>query len=268
MSAPNVVDLVPDYLARAQVSGRRYVVVGAGGRIGRQVCHALAQAGAAQVLCVDRAESAAVAISAEIGIGLPWSVDPQDDAQLARLPADAFARLRSVDGFVDIIGGENGAPVLSGDGTWDPGADPHVRQLETLSGQFGAAMAEQGQGAIVMVASVTSLYRSWWSAPYRALMDHVVEWTRWLATELGPAGVRVNAVAPGINMTARMMDLWDARVRRTEADDRAAKAVGGPADIAAGVLYLLSDSAAFVTGHALPVGAPTIDARRPLSTAQ
>ena len=67
--------LVPDYLNRLLLEGRNYIVLGAGLGMGRQTCHALAQAGAAKILCVDIEESRAAAVASEIGVGIPWHGD-------------------------------------------------------------------------------------------------------------------------------------------------------------------------------------------------
>ena len=63
---------VPDYTGRLRLDGRNYVVVGAGQGMGRQTCHALTQAGAARIVCVDIDEARAADIAHEIGIGVPW----------------------------------------------------------------------------------------------------------------------------------------------------------------------------------------------------
>jgi hypothetical protein len=88
---------VPDYLGRLRLDGKGFVVIGAGQGMGRQTAHALAQAGAAKVVCVDVDPDRAQQIADEIGVGVPWSGDCTKRDEVARLAADAEAALGRID---------------------------------------------------------------------------------------------------------------------------------------------------------------------------
>lgn len=121
-------------------------------------------------------------------------------------------------------------------------------------------MAERGTGSVVNVASTGGLRGSPGLATYSATKAAVVNFTRALAGEVGPAGVRVNAVAPGTIDTemaravmARQDDPQTARERA--ATGHALKRLGKPEEVAAAICWLASDEASFVSGHCLAVDA-------------
>src|SRR6266550_6554268 len=92
---------VPQYLEQLRLDGRGFVVVGAGQGIGRQTCHALAQAGA-KVFCVDNVEALAKEVADEVG-GLAWSGDARDRGDVERSVDEAARAMGSIDGLVDIV---------------------------------------------------------------------------------------------------------------------------------------------------------------------
>jgi NAD(P)-dependent dehydrogenase (short-subunit alcohol dehydrogenase family) len=112
-----------------------------------------------------------------------------------------------------------------------------------------SAMRNQGSGAIVNVASVTALRGSPLYATYSLTKGAIVAFTRALAGEAGPEGVRVNAVCPGVVDT----DLQSERETDLEsaAEAHALRRVGTPEEIATCIAFLAGDDASFVTGHAL-----------------
>lgn len=112
----------------------------------------------------------------------------------------------------------------------------------------------QTRGAIVNVASITSLVATSAHLAYGASKGAVGQLTKFLARDFGPHGVRVNAVAPALVMTpmtshvADDAERYERMVRRT-----LLRRVGDPADIAGPVVFLASDQARYVTGTILPV---------------
>jgi 3-oxoacyl-[acyl-carrier protein] reductase len=113
-------------------------------------------------------------------------------------------------------------------------------------------MIERGGGAIVNIASIEALAPAPMHSHYDAAKAAVVMHTRAAALELGPKGVRVNAVSPGLIWYEALPSLWAEGVERYE---RAAPLgrLGTGADVADAVLYLASPMARFVTGANLVV---------------
>jgi NAD(P)-dependent dehydrogenase (short-subunit alcohol dehydrogenase family) len=254
---------VPDYLARLRLDGRNYVVVGAGQGMGRQTCHALAQAGAAKLVCADIDQGRAEDIAAEVGIGVPWVGDVTERAEVVRLAADAQRELGTVHGFADIVGMAQWAGILDiDDALWNWEFDICLRHAYLLSQELGRLMVASGGGTMVFIASASGLTSAPNHAAYGAAKAGLMAWVQSLAVELGPHGVRANAVAPGTILTPRMDATFDDERRRTNAAVVPIKRMGLPADIAAAVLFLTSDLSSFVSGRTLVVDGG-VDAKFP-----
>lgn len=110
------------------------------------------------------------------------------------------------------------------------------------------------RGAIVNLASITSLLATYASIPYGTTKGAVGQLTKFLARDFGPHGVRVNAVAPGLvrtPLTERVMD-DTARIERT-IERTLLKRIAEPEDVAGPVVFLASPMAQYLTGLVLPV---------------
>lgn len=256
------------------LSGRVAVVTGAGSGIGRASARILADAGAA-VVCADINEEAAnetaSAIEATGGKADARRVDVAHRAAVNDLIASAVARFGRLDVMCNIAGIMHDSAVLDTDE-----ADLDRVLAVNLKGVFfgcqaaGRVMAEQGSGSIINMASGAIDTPAPRIACYAIAKAGVNQLTKTLALELGPRGVRVNAIAPGFvitGMTGRHFRLPDGsidpeRFEAATAPMRRASplgVVGEPEDIAYAVLYLASDAARFVTGQTLrPNGGVTM----------
>lgn len=261
------------HLIPAPLDGRVAIVTGASRGIGLAVATRLLENGASVLLGARGAEAlerAAADLAAAHG-----------DDRVAHLELDVCVRA-SVDAFVtaaierfgglDIAianaGSDHGAPFLEIDeADWE-------RVIQTnLSGAFrtiqSAARAMQGHsGRIVVVASTNAFFVETNIASYNAAKAGVVGLMRAAAMELAPLGITVNAVGPGLIHTDMTEDL----VVHPEHSRRYLEHIpvgrfGTPRDVAAAVAYLVSDDAAWVTGHHLVIdGGQTIGIDLPLET--
>jgi NAD(P)-dependent dehydrogenase (short-subunit alcohol dehydrogenase family) len=243
---------VPDYAGLIRLDGRAFVVIGAGQGIGRQTTHALAAVGA-RTLCVDVDAELAEEVAAEVG-GVPWAGDATHRDEVARLFADAGDALGRIHGVVDIVGMATRYDLLDlDDETWDWQLDIVLRHA-LLAMQYGArAMAATGGGAIVFVASVSGITSAPRHAAYGAAKAGLMSLVRTGAVELGPSGIRVNAVAPGVVWTPRVSAFLGDEGHRRNVDNTPLGRVAQPSDIAAAILYLSCDLSAYVTGQTLAV---------------
>ena len=258
--------VVPDYLGRLRLDGRNYVVVGAGQGMGRHTSHALAQAGASKIMCVDVDAQRADEIAAEIGIGVPWVGDVTKRASVRQLAADAARELGTIHGFVDIVGLATWAGIFDiDDDAWDSQFDMCLRHAYMLSQELGRLMVPSGGGTMVFIASASGLSGAPNHAAYGAAKAALMAWTQSLAVELGPHQIRANAVAPGTILTPRMAAMFDDERRALNAATVPLKRMGDPADIAGAVLFLTSDLSSYVNGRTLLVDGG-VDAKFPYTT--
>jgi NAD(P)-dependent dehydrogenase (short-subunit alcohol dehydrogenase family) len=246
-SSPHV-----DYPGRLRLDGRRFVVLGAGQGIGAETVHALASAGA-RVACVDIDEERARAIAAEVdGVPLVGDMTQRTDAE--RVIADADASLEGVDGLVDIIGMARYAALVDlPDDEWDWHFDIVLRHAYLATQIGGRLLSGRGGGTMVVVASVSGITSAPRHAAYGAAKAGLMSLVRTAAVELGPVGVRVNAVAPGVVWTPRVSEILGEAGRVRNSANAPLRRIAEPADIAAAILFLSSDLAAFVTGQTLVV---------------
>jgi NAD(P)-dependent dehydrogenase (short-subunit alcohol dehydrogenase family) len=243
---------VPLYQRRLRLDGRGFVVVGAGQGIGRQACHALTQAGAA-VVCVDNVDERAHEIADEVS-GVAAVCDARERGEVERTVAEAERQLGRISGVVDIVGAARTVDILETDDVlfeWELGMV--LRHAFLLSTVVGRRMVETGGGCMTFVASVSGLTSAPRHAIYGAFKAGLMSWVRSLAIELGPHGVRANAVAPGLVWTPRVSSLLGEEGRRRMASETPLGRVSEPADVASAILFLSSDLASCVSGHTLVV---------------
>jgi NAD(P)-dependent dehydrogenase (short-subunit alcohol dehydrogenase family) len=244
-------EAVPDYPGLLRLDGRRFLVLGAGQGIGRQAAHALASVGA-RVACVDLEGQRAAAVAAELD-GLALVGDMTARADVERVVDESSRAFAGLDGIVDIIGMSRYAPLLElSDQEWDWHFDIVLRHAY-LAAQVGGRALSVAGGTLVFVASVSGLTSAPRHAAYGAAKAGLMSLTRTAAVELGPARVRVNAVAPGVVWTPRVSAFLGDEGRARNEANAPLRRIAGTSDIAAAILFLCSDLAGFVTGQTLVV---------------
>ena len=245
---------IPEFASRLAMKGQAHVVLGAGQGIGEQTAHALAQQGA-RVLCVDLDEARANSVAQAVG-GEALAADVTRRSEMARIFSEADRRLgSSLFGVVDVVGMVTGRPLQDMDDShWKHQFDMVFTHAH-LAIQYGAPLlARNGGGSMVFVSSIAGLgARKGGMLSYgvaKAALNHLV---RGSAQQWAPSRVTVNAVAPGLTRTLRLLDtqgdaFWAARAKEIP--------IGRPAetaDIASAILFFASGLARHVTGNILPV---------------
>ncbi|GAA3383021.1 SDR family NAD(P)-dependent oxidoreductase [Cryptosporangium minutisporangium] len=241
-------DVVPAYAELSELGGRRFVVLGGGQGIGRQVVHALTQLGA-EVELIDRDDGRARQVAEEIGPAVrPQALDVTDRAAMERLGAT----IGPIDGVIDIVGMARYGRLLDlTDETWAWEHDVVLRHAWLALQCLAPRIAERGGGAFAFVASLSGLTSAPLHAAYGAFKAALMSLVRSAAVELGPDRIRVNAVAPGTVWTPRVAELLGPAGHAKSVAAAPLRRVALPSDVAAGLLFLVSDQAAAITGHTI-----------------
>ncbi|MXV19315.1 SDR family NAD(P)-dependent oxidoreductase [Deinococcus xianganensis] len=234
-----------------RLDGRHALITGGAQGIGFEIARGLAQAGAHVTIAdlnPDVGQTAAATLDGQFEV-----LNVTDAAAVAALAR----KLPDVDILVNNAGIVRNTPAeATPDDDWRSVIDVNLNGVYWCCREFGRTMLERGRGSIVSTASMSGLISNHPQpqAAYNASKAAVIHLTRSLAGEWAPRGVRVNCVAPGYTatpLTRRGLDTpeW----RETWLKETPMGRLAEPAEIAPAVLYLASDAASFVTGHALVV---------------
>lgn len=242
------------------LSGKVALVAGASRGIGEAVAKTLAARGAA-VICtsrkIDACQAVADAITAEGGkaraMTLHLGTLTDHDAVLASI--------RDTEGRLDILVNNGATNPYFGPATdapedaFDKTFEVNVKGPYFLTAKASALLKADGGGAVVNVASVNGKLPGFWQGPYSMTKAAVINMTQMYAQELGTAGVRVNALLPGLTDTKLASALTADTERLNEMMQRAFSLprVGQPQEMANAILFLASDASSYMTGHSLVV---------------
>lgn len=238
---------------------KRALITGAANGIGAASARCFAAEGAAVVIAdINEALGAEVVreIQADGGNACFLSVDVTSRADCRRMVKDAAARLGGLDILFNnaITYGRGGAD-QEGDEGWNATISSGLDAVWAASMSATPYLAESGKGAILTTGSVAGSRFAWSSPGYSAAKAGVVGLTRWLAKDLGPKGIRVNCLCPGLIETS----LWhkpgqpyNPTFQRWVEMTPLGRA-GKPEEVAQFALFLVSDEASFITGQDLAI---------------
>ncbi|HEY9034915.1 MAG TPA: glucose 1-dehydrogenase [Pseudomonadales bacterium] len=236
------------------------LVTGAAAGIGKATALAFARAGC-DVVLADRDEPRGRQAAAEVeALGrqaLFVTTDMADAAQITALHQAIMARFGRLDIACNNAGieGERGATADCSLANFDRVIAINLRGVFVCMKEQLAIMAAQGSGAIVNIASVAGLVGFAGVPAYCASKGGVVQLTRAAALEYATAGIRINAVCPGVVAT-EMIDRMTGKQPEAEAEFAALQPMnrmGTTQEIADSIVWLCSQAAGFVTGVAMPV---------------
>jgi len=238
--------------------GKTVVVTGASSGIGAGIASRFAEAGAGLVLHYHRNESGVRQVAELIGKRGGRAVTVQADLAQAAGAAALIQQTISACGLLDVLVNNAGIYPLAGllevaESEWDQVIAANLRSVHLCTQAAARAMIGQGgSGAIVNIASIEAHNPAPQHSHYSAAKAAVVMYTRSAAAELGPRGIRVNCVSPGLIGREGLEQDWPDGVNAY------LKAVplgrlGQPDDVADACIFLASEGARWITGADLLV---------------
>jgi NAD(P)-dependent dehydrogenase (short-subunit alcohol dehydrogenase family) len=259
-----------------RLKGRVAIITGANSGIGRATARLFAREGA-KVVCCDIQETISPRIDRLIkekegGQAVFATIDvtkPEDCERMVKIALDSF-------GDVDILYNNAGAGIRKkvhehSDEEWQFVLDTNLNAMFRGARAVLPHFIKKKSGNIVTTASTFGLLASPNYPGYCATKAAIINLTREMAMDYGPLGIRINCVCPGAIETPRFRGfpprptlgegMTDEQRKIMGDTNKALLRMGRPEEIAYGVLFLVSDEASFVTGHALVIdGGQTIDA--------
>jgi 3-oxoacyl-[acyl-carrier protein] reductase len=242
------------------LTGRVAVVTGGGTGIGASTARLLAAHGADVAVAartLDDLGRTSAAIETECGRRcLVVPTDVKDETQVVSMIENTVKELGRIDILVNNAGGARLGP-LRGLPTkaWDASFDLNVRSAYIATREAGTYFLEQRSGAIVNVSSDAGVYGVRGGAHYSAAKAALQMFTEVTAAEWGPHGVRANCIAVGGIASERAKAAWEVAGIDPAAIGEGAmlRRVGRPEEVAAAILFLVSDAASYVTAQTISV---------------
>jgi NAD(P)-dependent dehydrogenase (short-subunit alcohol dehydrogenase family) len=265
----------------SRFDGQVAVITGGALGIGGATARKLASEGA-KVFIADIDDVAAAANVERIqqagGTAAASHVDVSQSEDIARMvneAVDLYGRLdiliQNAFGVIDGVSIIQGTALTVDEDGWDYGIDVLLKALYLGAKHAIPHMRATGGGNIINLASVHSFLQEPGMLVYEAGKAGVVGMTRQMATDFGPDGIRVNAIAPGHIVGEGLAKMWEQNPSGHAffADQYPLKRTGVPDDIANGIAFLCSDDASFITGHTLVIdGGLTVQLQEMFGTRQ
>lgn len=239
------------------------IVSGGGSGMGRSTSLLFAREGAA-VVVTDRNEKSASLVAEEINKAGGKAIAAKVDITLREEIYRLVDRVLSEYSKIDVLVNSAGLCVVeqfmrSNERYWDAMINVNLKGTIHYCRAVLGSMTKQGHGKIINIASAGGLCGAEGQVIYSAAKGGVIGFTRALAREMAPYHVNVNAVCPGPSDTPMIDPLrkLDPAYMEMLVNSVPWKRLGKPEEIAAAVLFLASEGAEFITGHALLVDGGT-----------
>ena len=234
------------------------MITGAAGGIGFATAQRFAEEGA-MVMMADRQEAALTAARERLLAAVPGArveifvVDVVDSAGVAAMVAAVLARFGRIDCLVNNAGITRDARLVKmTDEQFDQVIDVNLKGVYRCTQAVADPMIQQGSGVVLNASSVVGLYGNFGQTNYAATKAGVIGFTRTWARELGPKGIRVNAVCPGFVKTP-ILESMPSSVIDKMVEKVPLGRLGKPEEIAAVYAFLASDDASYLNGAVIEV---------------
>ncbi len=239
------------------LSGKVALVTGAGGGIGRAAALAFAHSGASVLVAdIDDAGGAETVrlVEAAGGTAAYQHCNVGDGASVKAMVQAAVERFGRLDCAFNNAGINNLGANEYDDDIWERSLGVNLTGVMMCMREEAEVMLAQGGGAIVNTSSINGLVGNGAQPAYTATKHGVIGLTRHAALRWAKAGIRVNAICPGVVETAMTAPLIaNPEMRKVVEGLTPMGRMARPEEVAAGAVWLCSDAASFVTGHPLVI---------------
>ena len=235
------------------------IVTGASRGIGKAIAQAYAREGACVVICGRKQETLDQVTAESTVLGgrlLPVACHVGRAEDIRRLVATAHSEFGRVDILVNNAGTNIAQePCLQVDeAKFDKMVEINLKSAFRLIQAIAPGMCERGSGSIINIASIAGIRPQYYGLLYSMTKAALIMMTKSYAVELGPKGVRVNAIAPGLIKTVLSEYYWKSEERMEKIMDlQPVKHLGEPEDIAEAALLLASEGASYLTGQTVVI---------------
>ena len=238
------------------LDGKVAVVTGASRGIGRSIAELFAREGARVVIC-GRKQETLDQVSREIGPSVkPVACHVGKLEEIEKLVATTNREFGPIDILVNNAGTNiSFGPCLEiNEAQFDKMIEVNVKSAFRLVQAIAPGMCDRGSGSIINIASIAGLRPQRHSLLYSMTKAALIMMTQSYALELGPKGVRVNAIAPGLIQTVLSEHYWKDDTQRNELIGRQPiHRIGHPRDVAELALLLAGEKGSYITGQTLTV---------------
>lgn len=239
-----------------RLDNKTAIITGSGRGIGKATALLFAQEGANVIVCdvnIKDVEDTVKLIQEKGGAAEGVQVDVTKREDISQMVETVLEEYGRIDILVNNAGITMDAPLLKmTDEKFNTVIDINLKGVYLCTQSVAKVMIEQQRGVILNASSFTGIYGNYGQTNYVATKSAVIGMTKAWAKELGPKGIRVNAVAPGFIVTTMTGKVPD-KVLEMMKQNCPLKQLGKPEDIAYAYLYLASDEASFVNGAILEV---------------
>lgn len=237
-----------------RLQGKVAIVTGGGQGIGEVTAKTFAREGA-KVVVADVKEETAQRVANDIGDNALAVVVNVADADSVKAMVEKTKEWGG--GRIDALVNNAGITADSRlqkmtEEQWDRVINVNLKGVWLCGREVASVMVEQGSGSIMNASSIVGLYGNFGQSNYAATKGGVIAMTYTWSVELGPKGVRVNAVAPGFTRTP-MIETVPEKVIESIKEKTSMRRLGEPEDIANTYLFLASDESSFITGQVIAV---------------
>lgn len=241
------------------------IVTGASRGIGRAIAEAFAREGASVVIC-GRKQEVLDQVAQEIGPqARPVACHVGRPEQIQNLVDSTIREFGKIDILVNNAATNIAQePCLDvDDAKFDKMVDINLKSAFRLIRQVAPGMCNRGSGAIINIASISGLRPQYYGLLYSMTKAALIMMTQSYALELGPKGVRVNAIAPGLIQTVLSEYYWrDEKQLEKVISKQPIQHIGQSAEIAEVAVLLASDGSSYMTGQTIVVdGGATLTGR-------